>query len=116
MLHRVKGVRQEVAAFVATDAILFGQGTAIKLPAVRILVAGAAIVRTATRMALGKCTFRLMALRARQFMMRRSQCKDRMLVVFGGHHQSRIIEVLVLKPMAEHTTRVGRQPGRLRIA
>jgi hypothetical protein len=109
----IKRVRYEVGALVATDAVLNGQRTIVKLPAMRVMVARSAIVRTTPRMPLGKRAFAQVTLRAGNFLMGFIECEARVPMVISRHHKTRIIEVLVIQQMATDATRIRRHTVRL---
>src|SRR5690606_26224252 len=74
-------VRQEVRARVARNASRRGQPVAVELPAVRIAVAGAAVVGPAPGMAFGERSAGDVALPARGVVVRRGEREPRVCVL-----------------------------------
>jgi hypothetical protein len=112
----IKRVRHKVRALVATDTILACQRTLVKLPAMRILMTGATIVGPAAGMPLSKRASAQVALRAGHFLMRLGQREARVPVVLRRHHETWVIEVLVIQHVATDTTRLRRQTVGLGVA
>jgi len=115
MQFGIEGVRREVCPLVATDAVLLSQRTVLELAAVWVLVARTAIIRTATWMTFGERSVCLVALRASQFVMWFGQSKASVLMVLGRHHEPRIVELLVVECVTEHTAGVSLQALGLRV-
>ena len=110
MHFHVEGVRRKVRALVATDAILCCQGAVCKLAAVRVLVAGATIIRASARVPLGERTVCLVALRTRHLVVWHRQGKGRVLMLLRCELHSGIVKLLMVKSMADDTTRIRLQP------
>ena len=102
-----KGVRREVRSLVTADTVLGRQRAAVELAAMRVGVAGATVIRTATRMPLGEGAAGFVTLGAGNLIVRFAQGKPCMLVMRRRHHQPGIIKVAVLKQMTGNAASIG---------